>query len=191
MGSMNAPPPVTRPGGRTARVRAAVLDAADELLAGEPDPVTVRRLAEVSGVSEPTIYRRWRTVENVLVDAAVRHLTSRSPVRITGDLRPDLLAWATELERGIATRAGLRFLAVALAARTAQPDAAAVEPFMSQRFEQLQALLDADRAPAWLTVDRLLDHVLAPLYVRQLLGYPARDTAADLVDAVLRPEPPG
>jgi AcrR family transcriptional regulator len=106
MGLMSAQTPSRRPGGRTARVRAAVLDAADELVLEGHDSISVRSLSEVSGVSEPTIYRSWRTAENVVVDAAVRHLTRQSPVRITGELRADLVAWAREVQRSIATPAG-------------------------------------------------------------------------------------
>lgn len=188
MRQMNPQPPATRPGGRSARVRAAVLDAADEILTGGDEHITVRRLSEISGVSEPTIYRRWRTAENVLVEAAVRHLSHQSPVRITGDLRTDLIAWATGVERSIATRAGVRFLSTIINARAAQPDASVeiLAPLMSRRLEQLRGLLDAAGAPASLTVGCLLDHVLAPLYVRQLLGYAPENGAPDLVDAVLR-----
>jgi AcrR family transcriptional regulator len=184
---MSTATPMPRPGGRTARVRAAVLDAADALLGDDLGTVTVRALAERSGVSEPTIYRRWRSAENVLVDAAVRHLTRQSPIPATGDLRADLLAWATQLEAAIASPAGLRFLLLVIRAR-AEPGAGPGEtlaPFMDQRTDQLRALLEADAAPAWLTVDRLLDEVLAPLYVRQLLGYRAGRDARALVDALL------
>lgn len=178
--------PASRPGGRTARVRAAVLDAADRFLACGREPVTVRMLAERSGVSEPTIYRRWRTAENVLVDAAVRTLTEQSPAPATGDLRADLIEWASSLERSIATASGHRFLAVLIRARTSEPDSTGLlAPFMEARVDQLQALLGAGDAAPSLTVGRLLDHVLAPLYVRQLLGYTSTATAEDLVDEFL------
>jgi AcrR family transcriptional regulator len=173
---------MTRPGGRSARVRAAVLDAADALADAGEETVTVRRLAAASGISEPTIYRRWRTAENVLLDATVRRLTEQSPVAVTGDLRADLVAWATELEAGLATPAGQRFLEAVVRARGSSAETLA--PYLAQRVEQLRELLDADHAPVTLTVETLLDHVLAPLYVRQMLGYPG-GSAADLVDRVL------
>ncbi|GAA3547840.1 TetR/AcrR family transcriptional regulator [Amycolatopsis ultiminotia] len=168
-------------------MRAAVLDAADQLLSGDLEPITVKHLSEVSGVSEPTLYRRWRTAENILLDAAVRHLSEESPVPVTGELRADLVTWASGLERSIATKAGLRFLSLIVQARSAQPDASAeaLAPLMNQRFGQLRSLLETAGAPASLTVEGLLDRVLAPLYVRQLLGYAPESGAAELVDEVL------
>jgi AcrR family transcriptional regulator len=184
---VSGPSGVRRPGGRTARVRAAVLDAADRLVLDGRESVTVRGLAEGSGVSEPTIYRRWRTAENVLVDAAVRHLSQASPVLVTGDLRADLVTWAEEVERSIATAAGARFLAVLIRARVEGTNGPTDSggPSMDERIDQLRALLETDGAPAALTVDRLLDDVLAPLYVRELLGYGAQRSAAQLVGECL------
>jgi AcrR family transcriptional regulator len=173
---------MTRPGGRSARVRAAVLDAADELADAGGEPLTVRRLAAASGVSEPTIYRRWRTAENVLLDATVRRLSRQSPVVATGDLRADLVTWADDLDAGLATPAGQRFLEALVRARGSS--AGTLAPFLTQRIEQLRELLAADHAPASLTVETLLDHVLAPLYVRRMLGY-AGGSTAELVDRVL------
>lgn len=55
-------PGSVRPGGRTARVRAAVLDAAGDLLA--ENGFARLDLAEVAAraeVGKTTVYRRWRT----------------------------------------------------------------------------------------------------------------------------------
>jgi len=55
-----------RPGGRSARVRRAVLDATLELVnAHGLDGVTVAEVAERAGVHETSIYRRWRTREEL------------------------------------------------------------------------------------------------------------------------------
>jgi AcrR family transcriptional regulator len=168
-------------------VRAAVLDAADKVLGSSDEPITVKNLAEISGISEPTIYRRWRTAENVLVDAAVRRQNRLAPIETTGDLRADLLAWATGMEASLTTDAAVRFLAAIVHARAAQPGESAdmLAPFMSERVEQLRTLLEVDGAPGALTVERLLDRVLAPLYVRQLIGYVSTSGARELVDELL------
>ncbi|WP_244223567.1 TetR family transcriptional regulator [Amycolatopsis circi] len=49
----------TRPGGRTARTRAVVHNAARELFAEGREQLSVREVSERSGVHEVTIYRRW------------------------------------------------------------------------------------------------------------------------------------
>ncbi|WP_431045869.1 TetR-like C-terminal domain-containing protein [Streptomyces sp. P1-3] len=79
-----------RPGGRTARTRAAVLAAAlEELDADEYGALTLDRLAKRSGVHVSTIRRRWRTVEGVVVDLLAQHSTA-IPTPDSGDLLRDL-----------------------------------------------------------------------------------------------------
>ena len=179
--------PRRRPGGRSARVRSDVLDAADALVADGIERVTVRDLSATSGVSEPTIYRRWRTAENVLLEAAVRHLEASRPLPVTGDLRRDLIRWAENLQLGLATPAGLRFLSLLVNAQLRTDGADSVAGFLDARMDALAELLRQDEAPPELTVERLLDHVLAPLYLRRMFGYPtSRRLARDLVASVLR-----
>ncbi|MET8180256.1 TetR-like C-terminal domain-containing protein [Streptomyces sp. NPDC005336] len=87
-----------RPGGRTARTRAAVLAAAfDELNADALSALTLDKLAQRSGVHVSTIRRRWRTVEGVVVDLLAEH-SSTLATPDTGDFRRDL----HELARTIA-----------------------------------------------------------------------------------------
>ncbi|MFE6163816.1 TetR-like C-terminal domain-containing protein [Streptomyces sp. NPDC056486] len=84
------PPGSARPGGRTARTRAAVLAAAlDELDAAGFEALTLDKLAARSGVHASTIRRRWRTVEGVVVDLLAQH-SSTIPTPDTGDFRQDL-----------------------------------------------------------------------------------------------------
>ncbi|MGR3936754.1 TetR-like C-terminal domain-containing protein [Streptomyces sp. BRA346] len=89
---MNARPPhgSARPGGRTARTRAAVLAAAyDALGAASFSALTLDQLAERSGVHVSTIRRRWRTVEGVVVDLLAER-SSTLPTPDSGDFRQDL-----------------------------------------------------------------------------------------------------
>ncbi len=80
----------SRPGGRTARTRAAVLAAAlDELGTHEFGALTMDELARRSGVHVSTIRRRWRTLEGVIVDLLTQH-SGTIPTPDTGDLRRDL-----------------------------------------------------------------------------------------------------
>ncbi|MBI0318860.1 TetR/AcrR family transcriptional regulator C-terminal ligand-binding domain-containing protein [Streptomyces javensis] len=87
-----------RPGGRTARTRAAVLAAAyEELDSDSFAELTLDRLARRSGVHVSTIRRRWRTVEGVVVDLLAER-SSTLPTPDTGDFHRDL----TELTQAIA-----------------------------------------------------------------------------------------
>ncbi len=60
-----------RPGGRSARVRAAVHRAVGELLADEPaEALTIPAIAARAGVHATTVYRRWGSVAQLLADVA-------------------------------------------------------------------------------------------------------------------------
>ncbi|WP_432096610.1 TetR/AcrR family transcriptional regulator C-terminal ligand-binding domain-containing protein [Streptomyces sp. bgisy100] len=79
-----------RPGGRTARTRAAVLAAAfEELDDGGFGALSLDKLARRSGVHVSTIRRRWRSVEGVVADLLAQHSTTIATPD-TGDLRQDL-----------------------------------------------------------------------------------------------------
>lgn len=95
---MEAKPRATgavRPGGRTARTRAAVLAATrDELEAGGYAGLTLEKVAERSGVHLATLYRRWRTVEGLVVDLLGELGKTEIPIPDTGSLKDDLRALA-------------------------------------------------------------------------------------------------
>src|SRR5918994_4065001 len=54
---------------RLVRPRAAALDAGVELLVeGGPNAVTVKAVAQRSGVAKTTIYRQWRSRDDLVAD---------------------------------------------------------------------------------------------------------------------------
>jgi AcrR family transcriptional regulator len=79
---------------RDPRRRRAILDAAMALIAEVGyDRMTIDAIATRSGVSKPTLYRRWPHGKPELVADAVRERhADKGPVRNTGSLRGDLLA---------------------------------------------------------------------------------------------------
>jgi AcrR family transcriptional regulator len=90
----------SRPGGRSARVRAAVRDAtlaelADKGFAG----LTVEGVAARSGVHKTTVYRRWANVGGLVADALELAVGEPWPIPDTGGIEGDL----TELARLVAT----------------------------------------------------------------------------------------
>jgi AcrR family transcriptional regulator len=87
--------PPRRPGGRSARVRAAALDAAIEQLGeGGYAGLTLENVARRAGVHKTTLYRRWGTREALVLEAMLEHARERVPVPDTGSLRGDLLELA-------------------------------------------------------------------------------------------------
>jgi AcrR family transcriptional regulator len=84
----------TRGRPRDPQRRRAILDAAMALI-GEVgyDRTTIDAIAARSGVSKPTLYRRWPHGKAQLVADAIRERhAERGPVADTGSLRGDLLA---------------------------------------------------------------------------------------------------
>jgi len=164
----------TRPGGRSARVRAAVHQAVTELAAERGyGAFTIGDVAARARVADTSIYRRWGTLEALTADVALTWLTARSPMPDTGSLRGDLRAYAAGVARDITGPAGLAVLRLVIALDTAgDAGIAARDGFLAERGRQLQAMLDLSQArgehpPSTLDV---VDHILAPLYVRVLFG---------------------
>ncbi|MFC8526722.1 TetR/AcrR family transcriptional regulator C-terminal ligand-binding domain-containing protein [Nocardia sp. NPDC057227] len=182
---MTSDPGSVRPGGRTARVRAAVLRAAGDLLAerglGALDLTEVAALAEVG---KTTVYRRWGTPAGLVTDLLVAMAEESVPRADTGTLRGDLLANA-RLVLGTLTdaRQGRLFRAV-IAAGTADPATeVALRRFYDVRLaEWAPCVTDGiarGEAPVGTDPRAVLSAVAAPLYYRLLIsGDPLDDPAA-------------
>lgn len=171
----------SRPGGRTARVRAAVHRAVTELLTEvTPEDVTIAAVAQRSGVHQATIYRRWRTMSALIDDVVTAVLEQASPVPDTGSLRGDLTAFAVKAARDLGTPMGAVYVR-AVAHSVAAPDVDPTRPELLDRGREIQQMLDRATArgePAP-DLDELLEVVLAPMYYRILLtGQPPDETQA-------------
>jgi AcrR family transcriptional regulator len=92
------PPGTRRPGGRTARTRAAVLQAViSELVENGYAGTTVERIAARAGVAKTTIYRRWGGLNGLLADLMAQYAAREIPVPDTGHFDSDLRALAREI----------------------------------------------------------------------------------------------
>ena len=182
--------PKPRPGGRSTRIRAAVFNAADALLAvKKPAEVTMLDIAERAGVAASSLYRRWGDVQALLMDVATDRLMRDSPLPDTGALRGDLLGWAKSVATSLANPDSSVFVRVFLAtAPTPETNAAARGEALIRRRDEIEALLERARqrgepAPQ---VGEVIDCILAPLYLRMLFGTPEGEGyATDLVDRLL------
>ncbi|ALG11891.1 TetR/AcrR family transcriptional regulator [Kibdelosporangium phytohabitans] len=182
---------VRRPGGRSARVRAAVHQAVTELVAERGyGKFTVADVAARAGVADTSVYRRWGDLEELTADVVITWLTRTSPVPDTGTLDGDLRTYAANVVReadGPAGPAVLR-LVIALAA-AGETGARAREQFLAERSRQLRTMLDRARARGEEApeVADVVDQILAPVYVRSLFGMGplTGELADDLVDRML------
>ena len=93
-------PGSVRPGGRTARTRAAVMQAVvGELIDNGYAGTTVEQVAARAGIAKTTIYRRWGGLDGLLADLMAEHAAQEIPVPDEGNLDAELRA----LARGVIT----------------------------------------------------------------------------------------
>jgi len=183
--------PVRRTGGRSARVRAAVIDATlAALLTRGLDDLSITEIAQQAGVHPTTIYRRWGSRSNLALDAVLSGTEAEILPPDTGSLRGDLLA----VIRGIFPflRTPLGELLVRLALRRDLPEyEAARAGYWAQRFRTGADLFERARARGELRADvdpvLALETLVGPMYVRMLMtGEPLDDALlVRCVDLVL------
>ncbi|NUO97518.1 MAG: TetR/AcrR family transcriptional regulator [Nonomuraea sp.] len=180
-----------RPGGRTARVREAVLRAAGDALAEKGfDGLDLAEIARAAGVGKTTVYRRWGTpgalAADLLQDMAERSL----PRSRNGDIGEDLRDNARLVVRTLTDpRQGRLFKALVAASLCDEQAARALHRFYAVRVEEWAGCVtDAvgrGDLPAGTDPHRVIAVVSAPLYYALLnTGEQLDDTAADRAAAV-------
>ncbi|MGW5319483.1 TetR/AcrR family transcriptional regulator C-terminal ligand-binding domain-containing protein [Nocardia thailandica] len=192
MSSDGTAPGSVRPGGRTARVREAVLRVAGDLLAERGFAhLDLAEVAARAEVGKTTVYRRWRTPAGLVTDLLTDMADTSLPRAETGGLTGDLRANARLVARTLADpRQGRLFRAVIAAATCDDEAAAALHHFYDVRLaEWAPCVTDAiarGEAPPGTDPRAVLSAVSAPLYYRLLAsGDPIDDTEADrAADAV-------
>jgi AcrR family transcriptional regulator len=171
---MTTDEPKRRPGGRSARVQAAVRQAVRELTAERGyGAFTVGDVAQRAGVADTSIYRRWGTLEALLMEAVVNRLTVNSPLPSTGSLDTDLRMYAAKVAADISGPDGLAVLRTVAAALSAGPAGeTARDRYLAIRADQIDQMLARARARGEKTPTTLdiLDVLLAPMYIRVLFG---------------------
>ncbi|MDQ0380560.1 TetR-like C-terminal domain-containing protein [Amycolatopsis thermophila] len=175
-----------RPGGRSARVRAAVHRAVQEFLAGNPaETMTLPLIAGRAGVHPTTLYRKWGTVADLMADVASSRFSGDIVVPDTGSLREDLRRWARDVATDLADP---DVLAVMRAAIGSGPQGGCA--CTADRHAQLTAILDRERARGGTAPEtaHAADVLLGPLYYRAIFaGQPADPSwTEELVDALLK-----
>jgi AcrR family transcriptional regulator len=172
-----------RPGGRTARNRAAVFEATTSLVAERGyDSVTITDIAQRAGVAATSLYRRWGDVRALMTEVAVERLMRERPIADTGSLRGDLRAWARTIAANLTSPEGSSFFRAVIATTTpAGDDGSKRNAALKRRGEELTMMLDRARRRGEKPpdVNDVLDHLLAPLYLRALFGRPLTRAVVD------------
>lgn len=183
-----------RPGGRSARVREAVLAAVlEELVEGGYVALTFDRVAARAGVHRATLYRRWASREQLVAEALLEQAGRDIPLPDTGTLRGDLRGLAHAVAATITSPQGEGVLRTLVSEAGRAPDiTAAGRTFWGRRFAAAAVLVrrGVERGEVRPDVDPqvVLQMLVAPLFFRLLVaGEPVTTQFADQVLDMLLP----
>jgi AcrR family transcriptional regulator len=195
-----------RPGGRPRNpdLDRAILDAAVELVAEEGyDRTSIESIAHRAGVGKPTIYRRWRSKEEIIVDALAR-LSDEADVLTEGTVRERLSEFVERLwaRASHAHTDGSTLLGQVVGEIHRSPELrdAVRSTFVARRRARLAALLregiGSGEIDPNVDVDVAVDAILSPLLARKLVtggtvSSAVGRTMVDLMFQGLAPRAPG
>ncbi|MCX5262574.1 TetR/AcrR family transcriptional regulator [Streptomyces sp. NBC_00199] len=178
---------------RGAAVRQAVLQATIELLAAEGLAGTrIADIAARAGVHETSVYRRWGTRTNLILEALSHRLDSELPRPDTGSTREDLTVFFTALAVFLSTPTGRALAWTALDPLDDDAQAAELrQQFWTARLDRASMLvrrgIERGDLPQDTDPEFLLEALAGPLHLRVLQRgqHADRDHVHRLVDLVL------
>ncbi len=183
---MENAPGTVRPGGRTARVRTAVLDAAGDALAEHGfTGLDLAEIAQRAGVGKTTVYRRWGSATALVADLLADMAEQSEPRSDHGALLDDLRANAHLVRRTLTDPRQSRLFRAVIAAASCDPAAAqALHRFYAVRIEEwapcVEQAVQRGELPAGTDPHEVVRAVSAPLYYRFLAsGDPLDEASAD------------
>jgi AcrR family transcriptional regulator len=185
---------ISRPGGRSARVQAAVHQATSELLAEHGRAaLTVPLIAARAGVTPSTVYRRWGDLADLLADVAMERMRPEGDPADTGSVAGDLQAWVEGYRDEMSSEVGLGLMRDVLSARGGVAGEGRLPvPCQCAAFTaaQIATILarGVARGEAVPDVDAVMDTVIAPIIYRCLFGAEpiTAQQARDLLSACLK-----
>jgi AcrR family transcriptional regulator len=167
-------PPTTDP--RIERTRQVVLAAALELISETGFArVTIEAIGERSGVARSTIYRHWKQLPDLMLDALAAGI-QRSDPPDTGELRSDLIVFVSELAE-LLTSDQFSQMAMALIVESHRDPAIAE---LHARFLQgrqqftiaaIQRGIARDELPATVDPPQMAADLAAPVFFRALIQH--------------------
>jgi len=177
-------PGTVRPGGRTARTRAAALRAAeDALIENGFEALDLADIARRADIGKTTVYRRWGTLAALVADLLVDMAEQSSPRTETGSLDGDLRANARLVHKTLTDpRSSALFKAVITAASSDADTAAALHRFYATRIAEWAPCVEQAAArgevPQGTDAAEVIRAVSAPMYYRFLVSGDVLDAAS-------------
>ncbi|WP_433655236.1 TetR-like C-terminal domain-containing protein [Nocardia sp. CA-128927] len=130
--------PARRPGGRTARVRHRILEAAAALIAREGiGGLRYDQVAELADVNKASVYRNWPDRTTLIADALATFGADAAPLHDSGDIDADLVDFLETGAAAMTSPQGRAMLSVVASARE-NPELRAV---VDEVFDRRQATL--------------------------------------------------
>ncbi|MFI9596280.1 TetR/AcrR family transcriptional regulator C-terminal ligand-binding domain-containing protein [Nonomuraea sp. NPDC052265] len=180
------PPGAVRPGGRTARVREAVLRAAGDTLVEKGfSGLDLGDIARLANVGKTTVYRRWGTPGALAADLLKDMADTSLPRARNGDVEEDLRDNARLVVKTLTDpRQGRLFKALIAASLCDQEAARALHRFYAVRIEEWSGCvtdaIERGELPPGADPRRVIAAVSAPLYYALLnTGETLDEAAAD------------
>jgi AcrR family transcriptional regulator len=181
-----------RPGGRSARVRAAAIAALAELAETGYSALSLENVARRAGVHKTTLYRRWGTCEDLVLEAMLDRAGEHISVPNTGSLRKDLFEL---VQTAAANAASPEVAAMARAVVAQMPHdsrlAAANRRFWDERLALdgmiVEQAIERGEVASDTQPRQVIESVLGPIHLRLLLtGEPiSPDFLQAIVDVVV------
>ena len=184
-------PGTLRPGGRTARTRAAVLAAVVAELAehGYAD-ASVERVAARASIAKTTIYRRWGGLGGLLADLMAEYAAQEIPVPDEGDLGSDLQALSRSVVNSVQDPAiGAAFASIVAAAVQDPAARGVLSRFTGSRAAIMSGIVDRaarrGEVPPGTDAIEVIQTVTAELFFRLFVaGEPLTEATADRAAAI-------
>lgn len=151
-----------RPGGRSARIQSAVHKAVVELQKELPrEALNFPAIAERSGVTPSTLYRRWGNLTELLADVELERMRADEAPEDTGSLYGDLLAWCEQYYEEMSSQPGRCMLRDVIASSDDERRRCCARITR----EQMEALIEraVKRGESVPSVDLLMERLIAPL----------------------------
>lgn len=164
-----------RPGGRSARVRAAIHTATlDQLAAHGYADLTIDAVADRAGVHRTTIYRRWPDKRSLVLAALHEHAFDQLPIPDTGDLRRDLSLLAQAMDHALDRPHVRALLATIIADRPGSTELADLRTqFWTDRQRHAQAIpqraIQRGQLPPDTDPTAVIDMLAGPIYLRRFI----------------------
>ena len=183
-------PPKRRPGGRSARIQAAVMDATMNMLRERGiEGLNVAEIATTLGIPESTIYRRWKSCEELVVETVLGRMGKTIPLPDTGNVRSDIQVFLQESAAFLQSPDGV-LLTRSMFATMNRADSLARQAYWMARFSHtgmiVQRAIERGEIVPEVDPNVLMTALTGALYVRMLvldapLDEPFLDQLADIM----------